>query len=120
MDRIGGIIKVKVNSVQEKAKGEFTYHLGVPKREVKVGVDTVHGYVDTPVAPYIEGTLTDRKDLKIIQLMLGDHDTISLQLANGKRITLSDAVFTGEGTGKTGEGEIAVRWDGSSAKEVAA
>ena len=118
-NRIGGIIALKVNGDIYFAKGNFTYNLGKPKREGVVGADTVHGYKETPQVPFVEGEITDRNELSLEDLVTLDDATITLELSNGKVITLSEAWYAGEGTGNTEEGNIACRFEGMSAEEVA-
>lgn len=117
-NRIGGIIALKVNGDIYFAKGNFTYNLGKPKREGVVGADTVHGYKETPQVPFVEGEITDRNELSLEDLVTLDDATITLELSNGKVITLSEAWYAGEGTGNTEEGNIACRFEGMSAEEV--
>ena len=117
-NRIGGIIALKVNGDMHLAKGNFTYNLGKPKREGVVGADTVHGYKETPQVPFIEGEITDRNELSLEDLVTLDEATITLELANGKVIALSEAWYAGEGTGNTEEGNIACRFEGMSCEEV--
>jgi len=117
-NRIGGIIALKVNGDIYLAKGNFTYNLGKPKREGVVGADTVHGYKETPQVPFVEGEITDRNELSLEDLVTLDDATITLELSNGKVITLSEAWYAGEGTGNTEEGNIACRFEGMSAEEV--
>lgn len=118
-NRIGGIIALKVNGDIYFAKGNFTYNIGKPKREGVVGADFVHGYKETPQVPFIEGEITDRNELSLEDLVTLDDATITLELANGKVITLSESWYAGEGTGNTEEGNIACRFEGMSAEEVA-
>ncbi|QBR31889.1 MULTISPECIES: phage tail tube protein [Pseudomonas] len=117
-NRIGGTIALKVNGDIYFAKGSFTYNLGKPKREGVVGADVVHGYKETPQVPFIEGEITDRNELSLEDLVTLDEATITLELANGKVIALSDAWYAGEGTGNTEEGNIACRFEGMSCEEV--
>ena len=117
-NRIGGIIALKVNGDIYFAKGNFTYNLGKPKREGVVGADTVHGYKETPQVPFVEGEITDRNELSLEDLVTLDDATITLELSNGKVITLSEAWYASEGTGNTEEGNIACRFEGMSAEEV--
>ncbi|KHK61244.1 phage tail tube protein [Pseudomonas frederiksbergensis] len=117
-NRIGGIIALKVNGDIYFAKGNFTYNLGKPKREGVVGADTVHGYKETPQVPFVEGEITDRNELSLEDLVTLDDATITLELSNGKVISLSEAWYAGEGTGNTEEGNIACRFEGMSAEEV--
>lgn len=116
--RVGGIISLKVDGDMYFAKGDFTYNLGMPKREGVVGSDRVHGYKETPQIPFIEGEVTDRSEMSL-ETLLGIKDaTITLELANGKVIVLREAWYASEGTGNTGEGNIPARFEGISAEEV--
>lgn len=117
-NRRGGIIFLKVNSTQYSAKGNFTYNLGIPKREAIVGSDEVHGYKETPQVPFIEGEITDKDDLDLAALLAAKDATVTLELANGKVIALREAWFASEGTGNTEEGNIGVRFEGMSAEEI--
>lgn len=116
-NRRAGTIFFKVDGVLQEAKGEFTYHLGTPKRDDIVGADSVHGYKETPVAPYIEGAITDRLDLDVKSFAQLDGVTVTLELAVGKTIVLRDAWYSGEAQVKTGEAEIPIKFTGKSAEE---
>lgn len=118
MNRIGGTIAVKCNGSVLLAKGAFSYNLGVPKRETVVGADTVHGVKEVPQPAFIEGEITDQKDLDLRELASQLNATVTLDLANGKTISLRDAAFVGEATGNTEEGAIPVRWEGPRAEEI--
>lgn len=115
--RIGGIIQLQANGVVLDAKGNFTYNLGLPLREAVVGHE-VHGYKETAQVPFIEGELTDRGNLDRRALLTLDDATIHLKLANGKMVVLNKAWFAGDGTGNTEESNMAVRFEGKSAKEI--
>lgn len=116
--RVGGIISLKADGQTYQAKGNFTYHLGVPKRESVVGHDGYHGYKETPQAAYIEGEITDEYGLDVKKLLETKDATVTLDLANGKSMVLREAVFVGDGNGNTEEGNIAVRWEGPQGEEV--
>ena len=117
--RRGGIIQLQVNGEVLDARGNFTYNLGRAMRETIVGADTVHGYKEVPQPAFIEGEITDRGALDLSQLVDITDATITLTLANAKVIVLRHAWFAGEGTGNTEEGNIAVRFEGRGAEEVA-
>lgn len=119
MQRRGGTIAVKIDGVVQLAKGSWSYNLGRAKREPIVGADGIHGYKESPQPAYIEGEITDRADLDLAALVDATASTVTLELANGKVIVLRDAAFTGDGTASSDEGAIAVRFDGSSADEIA-
>jgi hypothetical protein len=111
--RVGGIIQFAVDQTLYRCAGAFSYNLGRPKREAKVGVDTVHGYNEKVQAAFVEGEITDGPDLDLDALVTATGVTVTLSLANGKVIALGNAWFAGEGTGTTEEGNIAVRFEAS-------
>jgi hypothetical protein len=114
---VGGIIQLKINGEVFPAKGDFDCNLGRPMNEAVIGADSVHGYKSTPQVPFIEGEITDQGALDINALVTITDATITIGLANGKTFALRDAWFAGEGTVNTGEGNIAVRFEGMSAEE---
>jgi hypothetical protein len=116
--RVGGLIQIQIQGEIYDAKGSFSYNLGRPKREAVVGMDTVHGYKETPQVAFIEGVITDRQGLDLEALVTARDVTVTLQLANGKVIVLRDAWFAAEGSATTEEGEISVRFEGIGGEEV--
>jgi hypothetical protein len=118
MRRVGGTISLQVGGEVQNAKGEFTYSFGTPKIEPVVGSDKVHGVKVTPNYPYVEGAITDRRELDVQALFNGFDQTVTLNLTNGKVLVLREACYAGDGTVKTDEGEIAVRWIGAKLEEI--
>ena len=116
--RIGGIMFLKIKGTQFRAKGNFTYNLGKPKREGIVGADEFHGYKETPQIPSIEGAITDSGDLKVEDILDLTEGRATLDLANGKTIVLRDCYYAGDGNITTEEGEIELRLEGASAEEI--
>lgn len=114
----GGTAFFKLDGNQHRVKGSWSYNLGLPKRDAIVGHDGVHGFKELPQQPFVEGVITDGADVDLAKLLKTDRATVTLELANGKVITLRDAWYAGEGTVTTEEGEIAVRFEGLSADEV--
>jgi len=116
--RRAGILFLKVNGQIFDAKGNFTYNLGVPKREAIVGADQVHGYKEMPQAAFIEGELTDSRALDLVALCKIDDATATLELANGKIVVLRNAWYAGDGNVQTEEGNIVLRLEAKSGEEV--
>lgn len=116
--RRGGIIQVQVNGELYDAKGDFTYNIGRPKRDAIIGADVVHGFKETPQAPFIEGEITDRGTLDLDKLVTLKDATVTMELANGKVIVLRNAWYASEGTGNTGEGNIGFRFEAQSGEEI--
>lgn len=117
-NRRGGTIFLKVDGAQHEAKGEFSYNIGQAKRTAIVGASAVHGYSDEMQVPFIEGAITDSSDIKLKDLLNLDGVTVTLELANGKTIILREAWYANDGTVKTKEGEIPVRFEGKSGEEA--
>ena len=90
-NRRAGRIYFKVDGTQYDAKGKFSYNLGLDKREAIVGADGVHGYKSTPQVAHVEGAITDSADLDLATFQGADNVTVTLELANGKVIVLSNA-----------------------------
>ncbi len=119
--RVGGLIQFKIDGELFLAKGNFTYNIGVPKKEMIVGADSVHGFKETPQVAFIEGAITDTDEVDLENQILRVRDaTITLELANGKLITIEEAVYAGDGNVTSEEGEIAVRFEGKRGRENSA
>ena len=116
--RVGGIIFIKADGTQYRAKGNWTYNLGHLKKEGVVGADGMHGFKAMPQVPFIEGTITDDSEISLETILDLEDATITLELANGKVISLSQAWFAGEGNVTTEEGEIEARFEGMECDEI--
>ena len=116
-NRVSGALYFKIDGVQHRAQGNFTYNLGRPKREAKLGPDGVHGYKSMPQVPFIEGEITDSSDLDVAELLDLEDSTVTLELANGKTIVVRNAWQANEGNVGTEEANIAVRFEGMSGEE---
>ena len=120
MARVGGIIQLQIQGEIYSAKGNFTYNLGLPKREFVSGSSSIPGHKETPQVAFLEGEITDRGDLDLKRLVSLVDVTVTLQLANGKVIAYRDAYYAGDGTGNTDEGNIDVRFESADAEEIRA
>lgn len=118
--RIAGIINFTVNGTIYNVVGNFSYNLGVNKREMMVGPDRVHGFKELPQVPYIEGDIRDAADLDVKILASIENATVVLNAANGKTIMLTEALFTGDGTVTTEDAVIKCRFEGSKCEEIPA
>lgn len=118
--RVGGIIFFKVDSALYQAKGEFSYNLGVNKRESVVGSDGIHGFKEEPQPAMIEGAITDSDELDLQAFLEIRDATATLQLANGKTVVVREAFYSGDGNVTHTEGEIEVKFEGISGEEIPA
>ena len=117
MSRVGGILYLRRDGKLLKAKGEFTYNLGVSKREAVVNHQNVD-YKENPQEAYIEGAITDAGDLDVKDVLSISGETVTLETASGKTIVIRDAFYSGDGNITTDEGEIEFRVSGTQAEEV--
>lgn len=118
--RRAGLLQLSVNGEVQDAAGSFDYNLGKPKRESVLNSNGVAvGYKETGQVSFIEGEIIDRGNLDLEALVVGVDLTVTIKLANGKTIALYEAVFTGDGTASSEDAKIKVRWEGTSAKEIA-
>ena len=117
-NRRAGVLYLRIDGVQYDARGSYTYSLGPPKREAIVGADGVHGYREMPQVPYVEGEITDARDLDVAALQGLTESTLTLELASGKSVVLRDAWYAADGTVTTEQGAVQVRFEGLSAEEI--
>ena len=118
-NRRGGTIFFKIDSVLRDAKGNFTYNIGAPKREPLHASDQrTIGYKEGPMTPFVEGEITDQRDLVLSDFVNITNATITLELANGKVFTVRNAWYAADGNVQTEEGNIQVRFEGLEAEET--
>jgi len=58
-NRLAGTAYVTCDGITVMVAGQFKYSPSITKRETLTGMDGVHGYRETPNAPYIAGQLRD-------------------------------------------------------------
>lgn len=119
MSRVGGLLFVKVNGVQYRAKAtNFEYNLGIAKKEAVVGIDGFHGYKELPITAYIQGAITDEQDLDVRNFAELTGVTVTAELANGKVVTFKNAHQAADLDQGTEEGEIPFRFEAAFGEEV--
>lgn len=116
--RVGGTIRVKVDSQHLYAKGNFTFSLGTPKREAVMGADGFHGYKETPQVAYVEGEITETINTDLETLFNVTNATVELSLANGKDYVWTGAYYAGDGTAETEEGNAKFRMEAEKGEQV--
>lgn len=118
-ERFSGKIIVKADGVVYRAGGAFSYNLGHDKRETIMGPDGSSVVKLTPQVPFIEGEVFDYNTFDITAVLDAQDVVVTLELANGKVISLAEAYFAGEGTVSTEESKLPVRWEsGVKAEEI--
>lgn len=116
-NRLSGVLYVRIDGVQYNLQGNWTYNLGSPKREPKIGPNGVQGYKEMPQVAFAEGEITDAGDLDLAALQALEDSTVTLELANGKTVTIANAWYAADGNVGTDEANIQVRFEGLSAEE---
>jgi len=116
--RVGGILFFKADGEFFEAKGEFTYRINLFKREMIAGTTNIVGFKEEPQVPFIEGAITDSDELDLAKFQAIRDATITLEVANGKVIQLREAAYTSEGDVTSSEGEIPVRFEGITGREI--
>lgn len=118
--RVAGIAYLKIDGRLFETSGNFTIQPGQPMREGKIGTSRVVGYSETPQVPSIEGRIVLTPELSLVELTTITEATIQVVGPTGHTFVLRDAWFAGEGSYDTGEGEVAVKFEGASFEEIAA
>jgi hypothetical protein len=110
--RLAGIAYISVDGTTYMLSGELSYSPANIKRETLAGQDQVHGYSETPRAPFIAGTFRDAGSLTVNDFNNMTNVTVALELANGKMVTGKGMWTTDAQEVKTQEGTFEVRFEG--------
>src|ERR1700722_10118009 len=89
-NRIGGLMAIIVDGNQYEARGAFTVTGITLKREGVAGQDFVHGYIEEPIVPEIDGDWSIGNSLSIAALEAITDSTAQVALANGNTYVLSN------------------------------
>lgn len=117
-NRIAGTAYVKVDAEQIPIKGKWKYQVNTVKRETIVGQDAVHGYKEMPVAPFVQGDVTDMPGTLVKRFEAVRDATITLHLANGKTILIRNAWWEDTSEVDSEEGTYPVKFSGLSGEEL--
>lgn len=113
-NRIAGVAYVTVDGVNYPLQGELAYDPALVTRKTETGQDRVHGYSESPFAPYIEGYFRDMGGLSVAAFNAMTNNTIILELANGKVIVGRNMWTVETQEVDTAEAKFKVRWEGFS------
>lgn len=114
-----GVIFVKTNGRQVRAKGNFTLNSGGYTNTSVMGADgRRHGVSQQVRVAYIEGTISDASDVDVDEVTTIDGETATVELNNGKVFVLSNANYAGTGDLTTQEGEINFRLEGDRGEYI--
>lgn len=100
------------------ASDNIDYNLGADKREALIGPDSIPGFKVMPQVAFFEGEIRDDSDLALDDLLNLESSTLTLELSNGKNISMPNAFFASEGNIGTNEANVAFRFEAESAFEI--
>src|SRR5215831_5963900 len=99
--RIAGIAFFKVDGAMLPLRGNFTVSPSAVERTMLAGQDYVHGYQELPRVPWIEGDVT-----------------ATPELANEKVYVLKQAACKSALENNAREGQVRVRFEGTTCEEI--
>jgi hypothetical protein len=115
---IGGTAFCKVNGTQLPLRGNFVVSPSAVDRSMVAGQDYVHGYLETPRVPFIEGDISTHPDVSLEDLERQVGVTVTAELRNGKTYVLKEAISKSAFEVQTATGQVRVRWEGTSCEEI--
>jgi tail tube protein len=116
--RIAGVAYLRVDGRQYALRGNLTVSIDMDEREGVPGQDGVHGYIERPRVPWIEGDLSDIGGLSIQALRRIRNTTVQAELANGKKYLLRNAWTSTALELNAADGQVTVRWEGMRGEEL--
>lgn len=111
-NRVGGTVFITVDGTSYLARGEFSYNCSLVERETVKGSDGIHGYIEKPFSPFIEGSLTNSGGLDVQSLNSITASTVNLQLANGKTVIGRNMWTTEPQDVSADDGKVKIRFEG--------
>jgi hypothetical protein len=116
--RIAGLAFLRVDGRQFALRGNLVVSTDGFEREGVPGQDGVHGYIERPRVPFIEGDFSDIGGLALSDFDAMTNVTVQADLANGKRYLLRNAWTSTARELQTADGQVTVRWEGMKGEEL--
>jgi hypothetical protein len=117
-NRIAGVAYIYVDGQQYPLRGSLTVSPDMIEREGVPGQDGIHGYIERPRVPFIEGDFSDIGNLSLSAIQRMTDVTVTAELANGKQYVLRNAWTSTAREFDAAEGQATVRWEGMAAEEL--
>jgi hypothetical protein len=117
-NRIAGVAYVYVDGQQYPLRGSLTVSPDMIEREGIPGQDGIHGYIERPRVPFIEGDFSDIGNLSLSAIQRMTDVTVTAELANGKQYVLRNAWTSTAREFNAADGQATVRWEGMAAEEL--
>jgi hypothetical protein len=115
---VAGTAFFKVDGDQYPLRGNFTVSSSPIERTMLAGQDYVHGYQELPRVPWIEGDVTTTPEVLLEDLDAMVDVTVTAELINGKTYVLKQAACKSALENNTREGQVRVRFEGTSCEEI--
>lgn len=116
--RIAGLAYLFVDGRQYPLRGNLTISTDTIEREGVAGQDGIHGFIERPRVPWIEGDFSDISGLSLMQIQAMCDVTVTAELANGKMYVLRNAWTSTAREFNAADGQATVRFEGMSSEEV--
>lgn len=116
--RIAGVAFVFVDGRQYPLRGNLTISIDTIEREGVAGQDSIHGFIERPRVPWIEGDFSDLAGLSLKALEQMCDVTVTAELANGKSYVLRNAWTSTPREFNAADGQATVRWEGMASEEM--
>lgn len=117
MPIVTGRIKIKVNGILLETKSGAKAMISSVERKMIAGDNGVAGHTEETVIPYVEGSVIHTSETNIDQLDIVD-GSVTFETDSGKTYVLRGAVQTTPLEITGGEGEVPVRYEGTSMEPV--
>ena len=120
-----GTVSLTIGGTRYALKGNISLMGLTEVAEPVVGLDAVHGFMASPVAPYMSATVTNlnNQDERIFAALQSfgaeEGDSVVVQVDNtGKTYTLRGARVTGEVSTNPEDGETTITFSGVDFQEA--
>lgn len=118
VNRIGGVLTLRVDGTQYEARGNFQVTGMTVKRTGVAGQDSVHGYIEEPIVPQIKGDISIGNQLSLEQLEAITDSTAQIALANGRTYVLTDCWTTAAFQIDAHDGKVEITLEGKTLQEI--
>jgi hypothetical protein len=117
MQRISGRAWIWIDGVQYPLVSQPKYGVAKVKRTTLKGMDRIHGYGEEVTPGFIEAVLRDEAGTSLSGFQDMTSVSITLQLANGKRVSGTDLCHVDSAEVDASEATYAVRFEGEDVRD---
>jgi hypothetical protein len=114
MGRSAGRAWIWIDGIQFDLVSQPTWGVATTKKTMLKGMDGLHGYSEEPIPGFIAATLRDNAGLSISEFDAMTDVSVTLELANGKRVSGSNMVCVDTVEVDSTEATFSVRFEAES------